>query len=59
MKFKAEEMAQACIIDVIVVTFSVKLMPRKYYRHGIAKEISIIHNRDDLSQVRGFHGQLK
>ena len=53
MKYKAEE-AQVCIIGVIVAMFSAKPMPKRYYHRETVKEINIILNRDDLSQVRDF-----
>ena len=57
MKFKAEE-TLVCIIDVIVVIFSVRLMPQRYYRLVTAKEINIVLNRGDLSQVRDYQERL-
>ena len=53
MKYKAE-MVQVCIIGVIVAMFSAKQMPKRYYRRETVKEINIILNKDDLSQVRDF-----
>ena len=53
MRYKVEE-ALACIIDVRVVTFSVRQKPLRYYRPVTVREINIILSRDDLSLARDY-----